>query len=225
MSRYIYIPGITDGTGIANVAKTGSFNDLVVSTLPTTLAGYKITDAVKTDGTDATGTGWAISITGNAATATTASAVAWSNITDRYTDLNQFNNADGFTTLSSVQSNANSFTAVQKFVGIKEVRVDLGGGTTPSISLDTGSYFIKTVTASTTTFSISGTVTAGEGRSFILEITNGGSYTTSFAGTGFLPKWAGGTAPTLSTTGRDILGFYCIDGSTWNGFMLAKAVA
>lgn len=58
-----------------------------ITSTPTTRAGYGITDVPTVTGTGASGT-WGISISGNAATATsatTASAVAWSGITSKPT--------------------------------------------------------------------------------------------------------------------------------------------
>lgn len=38
-------------------------------------------------------------------------------------------------------------------------------------------------------------------------------------------KWAGGTAPTLTASGRDALGFYTYDGgTTWTGLVLGKDI-
>jgi len=48
---------------------------------------------------------------------------------------------------------------------------------------------------------------------------NIGSTVTWWAGV----KWAGGTAPTLTAAGVDILGFYTRDGgATWRGTMMSK---
>ena len=56
--------------------------------------------------------------------------------------------------------------------------------------------------------------------SFIIELTNGGAYTFSFLSG---VKWAGGTSPTLTSSGIDILGFYTHDGgTTWRGLVLAR---
>ena len=53
--------------------------------------------------------------------------------------------------------------------------------------------------------------------------TSGGAYTVTFPAS---VKWAGGTAPTLTASGYDDLGFFTIDGgTTWQGFVLGKAMA
>jgi hypothetical protein len=87
------------------------------------------------------------------------------------------------------------------------------------INLAAGSFFTKTISGATT-FSLSNVPVTGQAVSFILELTNGGSATvTWFSGV----KWAGGTAPTLTASGVDILGFYSHDGgTTWRGLVLAK---
>ena len=91
-----------------------------------------------------------------------------------------------------------------------------------AIDLSTGNYFTKTISG-TTTFTISNASSSGTVNSFILQLTNGGSATVNwFSGV----KWAGGTAPTLTSSGVDVLGFYTIDGgTTWESFVLGKAMA
>jgi hypothetical protein len=91
-----------------------------------------------------------------------------------------------------------------------------------AIDLTIGNYFTKTISG-TTTFTISNPAASGLVNSFILQLTNGGSATVNwFSGV----KWAGGTAPTLTASGYDDLGFFTIDGgTTWQGFVLGKAMA
>lgn len=87
------------------------------------------------------------------------------------------------------------------------------------ISLSTGTYFSKTI-SSATTFTVSNVPTTGTVGSFVLELTNGGSSNiTWWSGV----KWSSGTAPTLTSTGVDILSFYTSDGgTTWRGLVLSK---
>jgi len=91
-----------------------------------------------------------------------------------------------------------------------------------NFNLANANYFTHTVSGATT-FTVSNTATSGSVNTFILDLTNGGSATiTWWSGV----KWAGGTAPTLTSSGRDILGFFTYDGgTTWNGLVLAKAMA
>jgi hypothetical protein len=90
-----------------------------------------------------------------------------------------------------------------------------------AIDLATANYFSKTISG-TTTFTVSNTPATGTAASFILDLTNGGSATiTWWSGM----KWAGGTAPTLTSSGRDVLGFFTHDGgTTWTGLVLGKDV-
>ena len=100
---------------------------------------------------------------------------------------------------------------------IRETRIAMGSNN--NIILATGNLFTKTITGDTT-LTISGALASGNANSFILELTNGGTgVITWWSGM----KWAGGTAPTLTTAGVDILGFYSHDGgATWRGMLMAK---
>jgi len=113
---------------------------------------------------------------------------------------------------------AGTFT-LAKATEYTETQTALSSG---AIDLSTGNYFTYTVSGSTT-FTVSNGASSGTVNSFILDLTNGGSATiTWITGT----KWAGGTAPTLTSSGRDVLGFFTEDGgTTWNGFVLGKAMA
>lgn len=100
--------------------------------------------------------------------------------------------------------------------GTCEVRVAMPAN---AIDLSAGNVFTKTISGATT-LTVSNTPTTGNAASFLLELTNAGSAAiTWFSGV----KWAGGTAPTLTASGVDVLGFYSHDGgTTWRGMVLAK---
>lgn len=119
----------------------------------------------------------------------------------------------GDVTLTGVQTLSN-----KTLVATKEARVVMPAN---NIDLSQGNFFTKTISTATT-FTVSNVPASGTAISFILDATNAGSAAiTWFSGV----KWAGGTAPTLTTTGRDILGFFTYDnGSTWNGLVLAKDI-
>ncbi len=101
---------------------------------------------------------------------------------------------------------------------LSETRVAVAAS---DIAVNSGNYFTKTISGATT-FTVSGVAAAGTSSSFILDLTNGGSATiTWWSGV----KWAGGTAPTLTASGRDVLGFFTHDaGATWTGLVLGKDV-
>ena len=89
------------------------------------------------------------------------------------------------------------------------------------IDMQTGNYFSKTISG-TTTFTVSNVPASGTVASFLLDLTNGGSATVNWwSGV----KWVNATAPTLTTSGRDVLGFFTHDGgTTWTGLVLGKDV-
>lgn len=161
-----------------------------------------IKSALKTTFPNVTGAVTATHIELNYVDALTSAAVG---LTDAQTLTNK--------TLTSPNVNT------PKITGTAETRVTMGAN---AIDLTTGNYFTKTVAANTT-FSVSNTPTSGTAISFILELTNAGAYTiTWWTNT----KWEGGVAPTLTVSGRDVLGFYTHDGgSTWNGILIGKNMA
>jgi hypothetical protein len=99
---------------------------------------------------------------------------------------------------------------------VRETKVEMAAN---DIDLASGNLFTKTIVGDTT-FTISNVLASGNANSFILELTNGGSAVITWWGG---MKWAGGTAPTLTASGVDILGFYSHDGgTTWRGVVLSK---
>ena len=90
------------------------------------------------------------------------------------------------------------------------------GGGTQDIDLESGNVVTGTVDTSETTFTFSNPPTTGTAGSFTLILTNGGSQTVNWPGA---VDWAGGTAPTLTTAGIDVITFTTIDaGTIWYGF-------
>jgi hypothetical protein len=90
-----------------------------------------------------------------------------------------------------------------------------------NIDLEASNYFSKTISTNLT-FTVSNVPTTGTVASFILDLTDGGAATiTWWSGV----KWISGTAPTLTSSGRDVLGFFTHDGgTTWTGLLLGKDV-
>jgi len=94
------------------------------------------------------------------------------------------------------------------------------GGGTQDIDLTAGNNVTATVDTSTNTFTFSNPTASDELCGFTLFLTNGGSQTVNWPGS---VDWAGATAPTLTTSGLDILVFITTDGGTiWHG-MVASA--
>lgn len=90
------------------------------------------------------------------------------------------------------------------------------GGGTQDIDLTNGNVVTATVDTSANTFTFSNPPASGKAGSFTLILTNGGSQTVNWPAA---VDWAGGTAPTLTTSGVDILTFTTVDGGAiWYGF-------
>ena len=91
------------------------------------------------------------------------------------------------------------------------------GSVSGSTNIDYSLGSVITATATNTITWTLSNVPATPAASFTLLLTNGGAYTqTWFSGT----KWPSGTAPTLTTSGLDILSFFTVDGgATWRGVL------
>ena len=90
------------------------------------------------------------------------------------------------------------------------------GGGTQDIDLTDGNVVTATVDTSANTFTFSNPPVSGKCGSFTLILTNGGSQTVNWPGA---VDWAGGSAPTLTTAGIDVITFTTIDaGTIWYGF-------
>lgn len=91
-----------------------------------------------------------------------------------------------------------------------------------AINLQNGNVFTATTTGATT-WSFTNPAATGKLEGFVLILTNGGSQTQTWpTGT----KWPAATAPTLTTSGVDILVFETPDGgTTWYGNKVGLAYA
>ena len=91
---------------------------------------------------------------------------------------------------------------------------DTGGGS-DTIDLESGNVVSATVSTGTQTFVFSNPTASTNCCSFMLILTNGGSQTVNWPGS---VDWAGGTAPSLTASGTDILVFTTVNGGTlWHG--------
>jgi len=94
------------------------------------------------------------------------------------------------------------------------------GGGAQDIDLTLGNNVVATVDTSANTFTFSNPTASDELCGFTLFLTNGGSQTVTWPAA---VDWASATAPTLTTSGLDILVFITTDGGTiWHG-MVASA--
>src|SRR3990167_1133510 len=95
------------------------------------------------------------------------------------------------------------------------------GGGAQTIDLTLGNVVSGTVDTSTTTFTFSNPSATGKACSFTLILTNGGSQTVNWPAS---VTWPGGTAPTLTTSGVDVLTFVTVNsGTAWRGMVAGLA--
>ena len=123
----------------------------------------------------------------------------------------------GALTLGGAVAGADNQIGRVNLIDYGEVTNAIGGtgGGTQDIDLTLGNSVSATVDTSTNTFTFSNPTASDEMCAFSLVLTNGGSRTVNWPGS---VDWAGGTAPTLTTSGVDILVFITIDGGTiWHG--------
>jgi hypothetical protein len=109
----------------------------------------------------------------------------------------------------------NTVTANATFTNYALTTNALGSGSgSRTINLDLGNFVTATVTG-TTTWTFSNPASSPNACGFVLELINGGSATQNWPAA---VRWPGGTAPTLTTSGVDILIFITDDGGTnWRG--------
>ena len=106
-------------------------------------------------------------------------------------------------------------TSLDVFGGVSMNVVTLST-TSNIINVALANYFISTP-AGTTTYVFQG-VPTNRDSSFVLELANGGAYTITWPTT---VRWPANTAPTLSSSGRDLVIFSTANtGSTWRGSTL-----
>jgi len=106
----------------------------------------------------------------------------------------------------------NNDRGIQNY-GITHNALGSGSGTR-TINLQSGNYVSATVTGATT-FTFSNPLASPIACGFVLELTNGGSATVNWPAA---VRWPGGTAPTLTASGVDVLTFITDDGGTnWRG--------
>ena len=99
---------------------------------------------------------------------------------------------------------------------------DTGGGS-DAIDVSAGNVVTATVSSAEQTFTFTNPSATGRACSFTLHLTNGGSQTVNWPGA---VDWIGGSAPTLTASGLDVLVFTTVDaGTTWLGFLAGADVS
>jgi len=89
-------------------------------------------------------------------------------------------------------------------------------GSAQTFDLEVANFFSATLDQNST-FTFSNPSASGDFSGFVLELTNGGAFTITFPAS---VDWAGGSAPTLTSSGVDLLVFVTRDaGTTWLGLV------
>jgi hypothetical protein len=114
--------------------------------------------------------------------------------------------SNDLTTTGNLVANIKNYNLVKNDLG------NLSG--TVTIDLASGHFVVATLTGAITSLTFSGH-SSTNASGFVLELTNGGAYSITWP---LSVKWPGGTAPTLTSSGVDVLAFVTDDdGTTWRG--------
>ena len=108
---------------------------------------------------------------------------------------------------------------LQDWAEVVNARGSISGAQT--IDMELGNVVTATITAATT-FTFTNPPATGRAGGFVLVLTNGGAGVVTWPTS---VKWAGGTAPTLTASGTDIISFISKDaGTLWYGIVSGKDV-
>lgn len=164
----------------------------------------------------------------------TSSCLTFSNITGKPTTLSGYGITDGYSTSNPsgyITAGANSFTGAQNLQDNELIRAKIRdysetvssptiSSGTLTLNLETSNIFTVSLNAAITSITISNPPSSGSGGSFTLIFTADGTARAVTWPSSI--KWAGGTAPTLtSTSGKvDSFAFFTSDGGTnWQGYI------
>lgn len=149
--------------------------------------------------------------------ATLSSIITPSNLVTTTGTATLTNKTLGATTLSGTLSAADNIVDQPVLQDYAIQGVAIGNvGATRTFDLETGNFFTATLDQAST-FTFSNPAGSGDFCGFVMQITNGGAFTITWPAS---VDWVGGNAPTLTTSGIDVLVFTTNDaGTTWFGFV------
>ena len=164
----------------------------------------------------------------------TTSCLTFANLTGKPTTLSGYGITDGYSTSNPsgyITASANTFTGAQNLQDNELIRAKIRdysetvssptiSAGTLTLNLETSNIFTVSLNAAITTLTISNPPASGSGGSFTLIFTADGTARAVTWPASI--KWAGGTAPTItSTSGKvDSFAFFTSDGGTnWQGYV------
>jgi hypothetical protein len=127
----------------------------------------------------------------------------------------------GAVTLSGAITGADQTVSAINLKDYGEITVAKGdtSGADIECDLNDGNCFSAIISTDAVTFTFVDPTASDELCSFIVFLTNGGSQTVNWPGT---VDWEGGSAPSLTSSGLDVIAFSTIDGGTiWHGFVIS----
>lgn len=211
-----YEPVVTAGTTTQYYRGDKTFQDLGTAVRGSAMTGMSTTDSTAVSVTDTLLTAVGklqAQVNGKQATLTSGTNIKTVNGVSLLGSGN-INTGDVSSTSTNTFQQQQTFNAA-----VVEKHIDLGTGVNFDLAL--ANSFSKTMTVAQT-FTVSNVPASGNSVAVILNLTNGGNFTPTFWAN---VKWPGGTVPTFTTNGKDVIGLYTYDGgATWTGLILGKDV-
>lgn len=125
----------------------------------------------------------------------------------------QFNDTGVFAGTANLEYDSTEYRlSIQNYSLVVQTLGGVSGATTINV---TDGCFVTATSAGITTWIFSFAAPSTNASGFVLELTNGGTYTQNWP---LSVRWPGGSAPDLTATGVDVLVFITNDnGTTWRG--------
>jgi hypothetical protein len=125
----------------------------------------------------------------------------------------QFNDTGVFAGTANLTYDTTEYRlSLQNYSLVVQALGGVSGSTTVNV---TNGTYVTAIAAGITTWIFTFSAPSGNASGFVLELTNGGTYTMNWP---LSVRWPGGVAPELTTIGVDVLVFITNDnGTTWRG--------
>lgn len=140
------------------------------------------------------------------------------NTTAKASEVNQ--NFTNINAQINPEHNTDGTHAIIDYTAIKQNYVTSTDGATITFDLNTSNIFSVTLGATGRILALSNVAV---GQCFVIRLVQGGSGSNTVTWFSTI-KWAGGTAPTLTTTNgkTDVFGFICTGSGTYDGFIVGS---